>query len=110
MPRRASSWASVEPNTVPRIVTETIPGPRSRELDARGRRHMMGYSNQVTLCPVVFEKGKEIEVLADTDIAKRLDALCGVGKRQHAKRRQWEKVEEKIGVLARVAENLRRDA
>lgn len=44
---------------------------------------------------VVFEKGKPVEVLAGTDIAKRLDALCGAGKKNTTKRLAWEKLPEK---------------
>lgn len=62
----ASSWASVEPATVPRIVSVAIPGPKSQALNARGMRPMIGYSSQVTLCPVVFEKGHGV-TLTDVD-------------------------------------------
>jgi len=57
MPRYASSWASVAPNTVPCILTETVPGPKSQALNTRGMRHMIGYSSQVTLCPSSSRRG-----------------------------------------------------
>jgi 4-aminobutyrate aminotransferase-like enzyme len=72
-----SSWASVEPSTIPHIVTETVPGPRSRELDARGMRYMVGYSSQVTLCPVVFEKGHGV-TLTDVDGNTYIDFSSGI--------------------------------
>ena len=77
MPSRTSSWASIELSTVPHIVTETVPGPRSRELDARGTRYMMGYSSQVTLCPVVFEKGHGV-TLTDVDGNTYIDFSSGI--------------------------------
>jgi len=45
---------------------------------------------------VVFEKGKPVEILAGTDIAKRLDALCGVGKKNVTTRLSWEKLPEVV--------------
>jgi 4-aminobutyrate aminotransferase-like enzyme len=70
-------WAYVEPNSVPRIVTETVPGPRSREYNDRGMRHMIGYSSQVTLCPVVFEKGHGV-TLTDVDGNVYIDFSSGI--------------------------------
>lgn len=51
-----SSWAHLEPNLIPHIVSETVPGPKPREPDGRGISFMVGHSSQVTLCPVVFER------------------------------------------------------
>ena len=53
------NWAHVDLKTLPRIRTE-LPGPKSREYHARAAKYMKGYSSQVTLCPVVFEKGHEV--------------------------------------------------
>lgn len=44
--------------------------------------------------PVVFEKGKPVEVLAGSDLSKRLDALCGIGKKPSGNRLAWEKLPE----------------
>ena len=59
-------WATVDPNSVPRIVTDSVPGPRSQEYNARAMAHMVGYSSQVQLCPVVFERGQGV-TLTDVD-------------------------------------------
>ncbi len=72
-----SSWASVAPNTVPHILTETVPGPKSQALNALGMRYMMGYSSQVTLCPVVFEKGHGV-TLTDVDGNTYIDFSSGI--------------------------------
>lgn len=45
--------------------------------------------------PVVFEKGKAVEVADGTLLAKKLDSLCGVGRPASKLRRAWEKAEEK---------------
>ncbi|MHB9133307.1 MAG: aspartate aminotransferase family protein [Armatimonadota bacterium] len=71
------SWASVDPASVPNIVTDTIPGPKSRELDARGTKYMIGYSSQVTLCPVVFDKGHGV-TLTDVDGNVFIDFSSGI--------------------------------
>jgi 4-aminobutyrate aminotransferase-like enzyme len=71
------TWASVDPYTVPHIVTENVPGPRSQALNARGTRHMIGYSSQVTLCPVVFEKGHGV-TLTDVDGNTYIDFSSGI--------------------------------
>ena len=77
MAHQTSSWSHVDPNLVPHIVTETVPGPRSRALDARGTRYMVGYSSQVTLCPVVFEKGHGV-TLTDVDGNTYIDFSSGI--------------------------------
>jgi len=71
------TWASIDPTTVPRIVTDSVPGPRSQALNARGMRHMVGYSSQVTLCPVVFEKGYGV-TLTDVDGNTYIDFSSGI--------------------------------
>ncbi len=70
-------WASVDPMSVPRIVTETVPGPRSHELNKRGMNYMVGYSSQVRLCPVVFEKGHGV-TLTDVDGNTYIDFSSGI--------------------------------
>ncbi|HPT98477.1 MAG TPA: aspartate aminotransferase family protein [Armatimonadota bacterium] len=71
------SWAYVEPGSVPRIVTDTVPGPKSQEYNARGMQYMIGYSSQVTLFPVVFEKGYGV-TLTDVDGNVYLDFSSGI--------------------------------
>ena len=71
------TWASVDKATVPHILTDTVPGPKSQALNARGMRYMMGYSSQVTLCPVVFEKGHGV-TLTDVDGNTYIDFSSGI--------------------------------
>jgi 4-aminobutyrate aminotransferase-like enzyme len=70
-------WAYVDPATVPKIVTEAVPGPRSVELNRRGMSHMVGYSGQVRLCPVVFEEGHGV-TLTDVDGNSYIDFSSGI--------------------------------
>jgi len=70
-------WAAVDPGSVPRIVTDSIPGPRSDEFNRRGMAHMIGYSSQVRLCPVVFAKGHGV-TLSDVDGNLYLDFSSGI--------------------------------
>jgi 4-aminobutyrate aminotransferase-like enzyme len=72
-----ADWAAVDPRTVPNVVTDEIPGPRSRDLHARAVRHMKGYSSQVKLFPVVFEKGHGV-TLTDVDGNTYLDFSSGI--------------------------------
>lgn len=50
-------WAKVDLKKVPHIISEEVPGPMSRDMHQRAAAIMKGYSSQVTLFPVVFEKG-----------------------------------------------------
>jgi len=70
-------WATVDPNSVSRIVTDSVPGPRSQEYNARGMSHMVGYSSQVRLCPVVFERGQGV-TLPDVDGNLYIDFSSGI--------------------------------
>jgi len=70
-------WARVDPDSVPRIVTDRVPGPGSDELNRRGMAHMIGYSSQVKLCPVAFEKGHGV-TLTDVDGNTYLDFSSGI--------------------------------
>jgi 4-aminobutyrate aminotransferase-like enzyme len=72
-----SSFPPVDPASVPRIVTDAIPGPRSLELNARAARHMVGYSSQVKLCPVAFESGHGV-TLTDVDGNVYIDFSSGI--------------------------------
>ncbi|MCD6361435.1 MAG: aspartate aminotransferase family protein, partial [Armatimonadetes bacterium] len=73
----ADYWASIDPASVPHIVTDRIPGPRSDELNRRGTAHMIGYSSQVRLCPVAFERGHGV-TLTDVDGNTYLDFSSGI--------------------------------
>ena len=70
-------WAYVDPATVPDVVTDAVPGPRSVELNRRGMSHMVGYSGQVRLCPVVFEEGHGV-TLTDVDGNTYIDFSSGI--------------------------------
>lgn len=69
-------WADVDLNQVPKIVVEP-PGPKSREYHQRASRYMKGYSSQVRLFPVVFEKGHGV-TLTDVDGNTYLDFSSGI--------------------------------
>jgi len=70
-------WASVDPDGTPRVVTDSVPGPKSEEFNRRGMAHMVGYSSQVRLCPVVFEKGHGV-TLTDVDGNVYIDFSSGI--------------------------------
>jgi len=72
-----STPARVRPSALPHLVTEELPGPRSREFHARAARLMKGYSSQVQLFPVVFEKGQGV-TLTDVDGNTYLDFSSGI--------------------------------
>ncbi len=69
-------WAYVAPSSIPNIVTD-VPGPKSREYNARGMKYMIGYSSQVTLCPVVFDRGHGV-TLTDVDGNTYIDFSSGI--------------------------------
>ena len=50
-------WAKVDLKKVPHIASSEVPGPRSQELHGRAAAIMKGYSSQVQLFPVAFDKG-----------------------------------------------------
>jgi len=77
MSEQAASWAHVDPADVPRIVTDDIPGPKSEALNARGMAHMVGYSSQVRLCPVAFDRGHGV-TLTDVDGNVYIDFSSGI--------------------------------
>ena len=70
-------WAKVDLKTVPHKVSAEIPGPRSREMHRRAAAIMKGYSSQVTLFPVVFERGYGC-TLTDVDGNVYLDFSSGI--------------------------------
>jgi len=73
---RETYWSDVDPATVPHMVVEP-PGPRSRELHERASRYMKGYSSQVRLFPVAFERGHGV-TLTDVDGNTYLDFSSGI--------------------------------
>jgi 4-aminobutyrate aminotransferase-like enzyme len=70
-------WAKVDLKEIPRMVTAEVPGPRSREMHTRATAIMKGYSSQVQLFPVVFERGKGC-TLTDVDGNIYLDFSSGI--------------------------------
>jgi 4-aminobutyrate aminotransferase-like enzyme len=77
MSARRSSFPAIDPTTVPHIVTDTVPGPRSVEMNDRAMRYMVGYSSQVKLCPVVFDSGYGV-TLTDVDGNVYIDFSSGI--------------------------------
>ena len=71
------AWAKVNLKNVPRLVTPEIPGPKSLELHGRAAKIMKGYSGQVKLFPVVFDKGYGC-TLTDVDGNTYLDFSSGI--------------------------------
>ncbi len=70
-------WAKVDLKQIPRIVSQEVPGPRSREMHGRAARIMKGYSGQVKLFPVVFDRGHGC-TLTDVDGNVYLDFSSGI--------------------------------
>lgn len=70
-------WAKVDPNKLPQLVSSELPGPKSRATHARAAKIMKGYSGQVKLFPVVFEKGHGV-TLTDVDGNAYLDFSSGI--------------------------------
>ena len=72
-----NTWASIDAGQYPKLVTDEIPGPKSREMHARASEIMKGYSGQVRLFPVCFESGKGV-VLRDVDGNEYIDFSSGI--------------------------------
>ncbi len=70
-------WANVDLNKIPHIQSREIPGPISKELHGKAAAIMKGYSSQVRLFPVVFEKGYGC-TLTDVDGNTYLDFSSGI--------------------------------
>jgi 4-aminobutyrate aminotransferase-like enzyme len=64
-------------NEWPKLVTDELPGPKSRELHARACEYMRGLSGQVRLFPVVFDKGFGC-TLEDVDGNRYIDFSSGI--------------------------------
>ena len=73
----SKNWATMDLNTVPNIVTATVPGPKSVEYHERCAAYMKGYSSQVKLFPVTFESGYGY-TLTDVDGNTYLDFSSGI--------------------------------
>ena len=71
------AWAKVDLKKVPHLVGGEIPGKKSRALHERAAKIMKGYSGQVKLFPVVFEKGHGV-TLTDVDGNTYLDFSSGI--------------------------------
>ena len=69
-------WADVDVNTVPDMRVPS-PGPKSREYHARASEYMKGYSSQVRLFPVAFDKGHGV-TLTDVDGNEYIDFSSGI--------------------------------
>lgn len=69
-------WADTDLNNVP-LVKIVPPGPRSVDLHRRANSFMKGYSSQVRLFPVVFEKGHGC-TLTDVDGNTYIDFSSGI--------------------------------
>ena len=72
----SSVWWKKNLSSVPNIVVEP-PGPRSQEMHKRASKIMKGYSSQVRLFPVVFEKGHGV-TLTDVDGNTYIDFSSGI--------------------------------
>lgn len=70
------NWAHVDVHDVPRIRV-TPPGPKSKALHNRACKFMKGYSSQVRLFPVAFEKGHGV-TLTDVDGNTYIDFSSGI--------------------------------
>ena len=64
-------------NRYPHLVTESIPGPKSKELHARAAKYYRGLSGQVKLFPVAFERGSGC-MLEDVDGNQYIDFSSGI--------------------------------
>ncbi len=69
-------WARIDVNSVPHIAVPP-PGPESRALHERASKHMKGYSSQVRLFPVAFERGHGV-TLTDVDGNTYIDFSSGI--------------------------------
>lgn len=63
--------------TYPKIITDELPGPRSKELHGRATQFIRGLSGQVRLFPVAFESGKGC-TMTDADGNHYIDFSSGI--------------------------------
>ena len=73
----SKNWAAMDLTKVPNMVTATVPGPKSIEYHDRCAKYMKGYSSQVKLFPVAFDKGFGY-TLTDVDGNTYLDFSSGI--------------------------------
>jgi len=73
----AIDWANVDMKKIPHLQSSRIPGPKSEDLHSRAAGIMKGYSIQVRMFPVVFEKGYGC-TLTDVDGNVYLDFSSGI--------------------------------
>ncbi len=71
------TWATVDLTKVPKLVTQTIPGPKSKDYHTRCTKYFRGLSSQVKLFPVAFESGHGC-VLKDVDGNEYIDFSSGI--------------------------------
>jgi len=76
-PEDPGYWAEVDLSKLPDLVTSEIPGPGSQEMHARAAALMKGYSGQVQLFPVCFDRGHGV-TLTDVDGNTYLDFSSGI--------------------------------
>jgi 4-aminobutyrate aminotransferase-like enzyme len=77
MKKTKESWASVDLNKIPHLVTKELPGPESRKLHEQCCKHFKGLSEQVKHFPVAFESGFGC-VLKDVDGNEYIDFSSGI--------------------------------
>lgn len=70
------NWAKIDLRQVPKMVI-VPPGPKSQAMHRRASQYMKGYSSQVTLFPVCFEKGHGV-TLTDVDGNTYIDFSSGI--------------------------------
>ncbi len=68
---------SIDFTEYPKIITETVPGPKSNALHARATKYYRGLSGQVKLFPVAFESGQGC-TLIDADGNRYIDFSSGI--------------------------------
>jgi len=68
---------AVDFNEYPKIITGTVPGPKSEALHNRAAKHYRGLSGQVKLFPVAFESGQGC-TLKDADGNQYIDFSSGI--------------------------------
>ncbi len=64
-------------NAIPKIISPTLPGPKSTALHNRAKQHYRGISGQVRLFPVAFEKAQGC-MMEDVDGNQYIDFSSGI--------------------------------
>ncbi|MBR7156204.1 MAG: hypothetical protein IKD22_05160, partial [Lentisphaeria bacterium] len=68
---------AIDLNTYPKMISETVPGPKSKALHDRATKYYRGLSGQVRLFPVAFESGNGC-ILRDVDSNEYIDFSSGI--------------------------------